>query len=113
PVSLKGALELRGLVALSNCRSARIVRREEARLEDDTVGGQLVEEVRLQARARQGRQKANRPTVPGLSLLVGRLGDEDVLKRDHVGLHAQDLGDVRDAARAVDETGDLYEQIEC
>src|SRR4029077_5407192 len=74
PVSLKGTLELRGLVSLSHRRSGRIVRSEEARLQDDTVGGQLVEEVRLEARARQGRQKTNCPGTRGLSLLVRRLG---------------------------------------
>ena len=46
-------------------------------------------------------------------LLVRRLGEEQVLQRDHVGLHPEHLGDVRDPARAVDEARDLHEHVEC
>ena len=44
--------------------------------------------------------------------LLGRPGDEDVLERDHVGLHSEHLGDVADPSRAVDEARDLHEEVE-
>ena len=44
--------------------------------------------------------------------VLDRLGDEDVLQRDHVGLHPQHLGDVGDAAGAVDQARDLHDQVE-
>src|SRR6476619_5986157 len=53
--------------------------------------------------------------MPGLGLLGGvlhRLGDEDVLQGDHVGLHPQHLGDMGDAAGAVDQARYLDDQVE-
>src|SRR5882724_2953594 len=76
---------------------------EEVRRQDDAVRGELVGEVRLQAGRSERREQTRRP--PGrMRVLVRRLSDEDVLQRDDVGLHADDLGDVRDAARAVNES---------
>ena len=52
------------------------------------------------------------PACAVSSRVLDRLRDEDVLHRHDVGLHPQHLGDVRDAARAVDEAGDLDDQVE-
>ena len=48
----------------------------------------------------------------GLLAVLDGLGDEEILQRHDVRLHAQHLGDVRDAARAVDEAGDLHDHVE-
>src|SRR6185503_5559191 len=42
----------------------------------------------------------------------GLLEHEDVLQDDCVTFHALDLGDVRDLARAVLQTGDLHDEVE-
>ena len=48
----------------------------------------------------------------GLLAVLDGLGDEEILQRHDVRLHAQHLGDVRDAARAVDEARDLDDHVE-
>src|SRR4029079_6010092 len=55
---------------------------EEAQREDDAVGRELLEEVRLEAGAAERGQQAVRRADPGRVLLARRLRDEDVLQRD-------------------------------
>ena len=43
---------------------------------------------------------------------LGGSSDEQILERDDVALHAGDLGDLRDAAGAVDEPSDMNEEVE-
>ena len=77
----------------------------------DAVGRQLVAELRLQARALERLQERRR--LGGDRPLVDRPCDEDVLQRDHLGLHADDLGDLRHAAGAVDEPRQVDDHVEC
>src|SRR6185312_11273115 len=92
------------------CALARLVL-EEVRRQVDAVRGHLVQEVRLQAGAAQGTEQPVAGVLVRRAVLDG-LGDEDVLQRDHVRLHPQHLGDVRDAAGAVDQARDLDDEVE-
>src|SRR5207245_11707046 len=71
----------------------------------DAGGLELLREPRTDAR---GPQLADHLTVD----VGGLLEDEHVLQDDRVALHALDLGDVDDLARAVLEARDLDDQIE-
>ena len=61
----------------------------------DALSRELVQEVGLQAGRLERPQQRTR--IGGRGTLVHRARHEDVLQRDHVGLHADHLGDARDA----------------
>src|SRR5919201_7140436 len=79
PGSLEAAVARRCEVRTEGARVA-----EEVRRQSDAVRGHLVEEVRLQARALEGRQQLD-GLAGSARVLVGWLRHEDVLERDHVG----------------------------
>src|SRR5205085_6191730 len=63
----------------------------------------------------EARADARRLELPDdLALLVhaAPLEEENLLHRDDVALHARDLGDGGDAARAVGEARDLYDEVD-
>src|SRR2546429_432644 len=66
--------------------------------------------MRLQAGALERSEQS--PRRGARLFLVRGLRNEDVLERDHVRLHAEHLGDVRDPAGAVDQARDLDQEIE-
>src|SRR5439155_17659142 len=92
-------------------RLAVLVIAEEAWRQDDAVYRELLEEMRLQPCCAERREQSSAPGTR-VVLLVRRTCDEDVLERDHIRLHPQHLGDVRDAAGAVAGTRGLGRQME-
>ena len=75
----------------------------------DAVHSHLLEEVRLEPGAGERREHRRDAAQVGL---VGRGREEHVLQRDHVGLHAQHLGDVRHPPCAVDEPRLVDDEVE-
>src|SRR5688500_5410163 len=81
--------------------------REEGGGQVDPEVGEVLRELRPQARAHELAAEAALLVTPG-----GEVEGEDVLERDDLTLHADDLGDGGDAARAVLEAGLLDDEVE-
>ena len=83
---------------------------EERRRKGDARSGHLLEEVGLEGLQASGERERQRPSG------CGRVPPPEASRRRcpevTTPTHAEDLGDVRDLAGAVDQTGDLDQQVE-